>query len=184
MRIRSLESTVANDLLARVSLKIGEWNELEDAVAGTSGHVAYIPSREVTHLYTIAYRLVASFPQGAWVLLQLDNSTAPLPDEVQIFETLVFEPGCRWNVESQRTFLFERDSHGASDDRATLTMTIVFAIAFYWHGSITFDGAKNGQRIGLQDGTIYFIGDEGAVRYGEELIAGFERDPLSLSPSI
>lgn len=63
-----------------------------------------------------------------------------------------------------------------------MTMTIFFAITFYWHVYIAFDGTENGRRIGLQDGIVYFIGDERFVQWAKAWVAAFELDPLSIAP--
>jgi hypothetical protein len=182
MRIRPLQPAAANERLAQIGLTIGEWNELADRVTGASVHFSFAPSRDVSHVYALAHRLAASFSESAWALVQFDHSTAPSPDEVRTFEALVFEPNSSWDLDTQRAFLFERSSQRPADDLTSLTMTIFFAITFYWHVYIAFDGAEDGRRVGLQDGIVYFIGDERFVQLGKAWAADFERDPLPLAP--
>jgi hypothetical protein len=177
-----LQPAEANERLAQIGLTIGEWNEIADHVTGASVHFSFAPSRDVSHVYALAHRLAASFSESAWALVQFDHSTAPSPDEIRIFEALAFEPGTSWDLGAQRTFLFERSSQRPADDLTSLTMTIFFAITFYRHVYIAFDGTENGRRIGLQDGIVYFIGDERFVQLGKAWGASLELDPLSLAP--
>lgn len=180
MKIRLLSSEEARDLLENINLKIGDWNELADTIPGTSNYFAFTPPQDAAHLYTLTHRLTMSLLDKAWVLVQIDNSTAPLPDELKVFEALASIPSGKWDIGTQRTFLFENCSRGASENCARLAMIVFFAIVFSWHLYITFDGANDGSRIGIQDGIVYFVGNYDYLKSAKEFSGDFEKNPLSL----
>lgn len=178
--MRILSTAEASELLLPLGLRIGNWNELADAFgAGIATHKAYAPPRDALQLYVAARRMLDWLPRGAWRFLQIDNSTFPTDDERETFEGLIAARDWQWDVGEHRSFLFE-DARGAKSDQAVLTLLIVFAIAFEWHVHLTSEGARDGQRLALQDGQVYFFGNTEIIASADVLIADMTSDPLRL----
>jgi len=165
----------ADQLLLSNGLMIGEWNELTDVDKGASEHTTYLPSRNASELYVVSILLAKWISDGGWSLLQFDNSTSPLDDEVDIFERLVLASGQCWNIGEQRTFVFN-----ATDDKNMhlLGILIFFTLLFEWHVYITSETSKYAQRLGLQDGVIHFFGDRKSIVSATKLIDGVNKNPL------
>jgi hypothetical protein len=88
--MRILTTHEADQLLFCKGMRIGKWNELTDISTDSMRYVAYQPPTNALELYVVAKQLLDWIALGGWVLLQIDNSTAPAPDEIKIFEKLVF----------------------------------------------------------------------------------------------
>ena len=181
--MKVLSKTEANELLRPLELKIGEWNELAELSSDRGvSYRLHKPLREARHLYVLADHLLDWLSSDGWILLQVDNSTVTFDHEDRVFEKLVFNDEQRWDIDNQRSFLF--DDVGLDkriSDRNTILLLILFSLMFEWHVYFTGDSAGLGQRLGLQDGFVYFIADEKRLRAADELVHRVAEDPLTLS---
>lgn len=180
--MRVLSQIEADELLRPLRLKIGEWNELKKLTSDDVPHEVHHPSRDARELYVLAgYVLDWLAPEG-WILLQIDNSTWPSDDETGVFERLAFAAEQRWDIDTQRSFLFGDASEDESGiDRHQLILLIFFSLMFQWHVYLTCENAGPGQRLGLQDGVVYFIGDSKLVDTADAMLRRLAEDPQQLS---
>ncbi|WP_193371058.1 hypothetical protein [Pelagibius marinus] len=181
--MRVLSQTEANDLLRPLGLEIGSWNGLNELGSEKCPYRVYLAPPGALELYVLAGHLLDWLAPKDWVLFQVDNSTVPVgDDEHRVFERLVFNAEQRWDIGTQRSFLF---GDVAVDDpkavREQLILLIFFALMFQWHVYLTCENAVPGQRLGLQDGAIYFIGDDRLIDRAEALIEKLTENPLRLS---
>ncbi|MEO3430520.1 hypothetical protein AAFN88_16800 [Pelagibius sp. CAU 1746] len=174
--MRVLTQAEADSLLQPLDLKVGEWCELACLSSEVFPNKAYRPNPDARELYVLAGHLLDWLDPKDWVILQIDNSTAPLFDESKVFEELAFEPGQRWDLGNQRTFLF-------GIERAKLILIVFFSLVFEWHVYLTCKSADQGQRLGLQDGIVYFIGRPEMVGAAEAMVERIAENPLRLSQS-
>lgn len=181
--MKVLSEMEANELLRPLELRIGEWNELADLSSDRTPYVSHRPSRDADHLYELAHHLLDWISSDGWMLLQVDNSTAPLDDEYRVFEKLVFNDEQRWGVGVQRSFLFDDVRRNKRiSERNTVLLLIYFSLFFEWHVYLTSDSAGLGQRLGLQDGFAIFIADGQPLRAAEDLVHRAIEDRLTPFP--
>jgi hypothetical protein len=180
--MRVLSKGQANALLRPLGLEIGSWNGLNECGSEKASYRVYIAPQEARELYVLAGHVLDWLAPEGWVLLQVDNSTAPLEDEKRVFERLVFNGALSWDLDSQRSILFgEEGSSAPAVLREQLILLIYFALVFQWHVYLTCENAAPGQRLGLQDGAVYFLGDDSLMRRAEAVMRGHSEDPLRLS---
>jgi len=176
--MRMLSHIEVDELLRPLNLRIGEWNELNKLKSDDVPYKVYHPSRDARELYVLARCVLDWLAPEGWVLLQIDNSTWPSDDETGVFERLVFSAGQRWDIDARRSFLFDGTSEGESGiDRHQLVLLIFFSLMFEWHVYLTCKNAGPGQRLGLQDGMIYFIGSSKLIDAAEVILRRFAKHP-------
>jgi len=176
--MRVISKFDADHLLANNGLKIGKWNELTDTIPGSVKYIELCPSKDALELYVVAKRIRLWLPFSEWMLFQIDNSTAPEDDEVKVFELLVLQDDQQWVVSEQKSFLIE-DVKGRAI--STIDLLIYFSLLFEWHVHLTTAHSKNGQRLVIQDGIIYFFGDDNSIKDAEAVITVLHENPLSFS---
>jgi len=170
-----LDLPEANRLLLELGLKVGEWNELTD-LEDAASHRAFVPSRDATQLYVAANRLLDWIPDAGWVLLQIDNSTAPSEDEASVFEQLMGSVGP--NLMERHAFAF-RD---VAEVKTKLALLINFFLLFEWHVYLAFENGAKSQRLGLLDGVVYFFGRDSEIERADDLVRSIHESPLSFAP--
>lgn len=177
-----MSTSEADKLLKPFGLKIGNWKELANDSDRTFGHRAFRPIRDALGLYAVSTHLLTWIGRQGWKILQIDNSTAPTRDEINVFEKLVFSPREYWNVSEQRSFLFgDESTELLVHEQTTLVLIIYFSLAFEWHVHLVSEHSASRRRIGLQDGTIYFYGDFKALDEAGRLMSGLELNPWHIS---
>jgi len=180
--MRVLSKGQANVLLRPLGLEVGAWNGLNEVGSEKASYRVYIAPPEARELYVLAGHVLDWLAPQGWVLLQVDNSTAPSADEERVFERLVCNGAQRWDIGTQRSFLFgEAPTGGPAALREQFILLIYFALMFQWHVYLTCENAGPGQRLGLQDGAVYFLGDETLMQRAEEVLEIYRGDPLRLS---
>lgn len=166
--MKSLTNAEASEFLAARGFRIGGWNDLLEIVADKTITQQCAAPVEARELFNFAQRLMAwlSPKESDWFFLQIDNSTSPLEDEVEVFENLVLSNATKWDVGHQHSFLLDKNSaHGIGISAVpTLVMLIFFALAFEWHIYLVAEKSCHGQRLGLLDGVAYLFGTEETVR--------------------
>lgn len=167
----------AERLLKSIALAIGKWNELCDLSPSMSSCRCYAAPSDAESLYVLAHHLCQWIRADGWVLLQVDNSTAPTDDEVAIFEEVSFASTRRWLVGEERSFLLEDAAFGR---RAKLVLLVYFCLLFGWHIHLAAQGSVSGQRLSLQDGAIYFFGDVNVLARAEDLILATQNQPRQM----
>ena len=166
-RFRLLARVEAESLLARLGLKIGPWNGVT-----ATGHSAVrsLPySRDVRDTFSLAHALLRwlSPSECDWYLLQFDNSTCPLENEQETFESVMrLEPDV-WDIGLHRTVVAE--NYSASEAQSTVGLLIFLSLVFEWHVHLVASSAIDGRRIGLLDGVAHLFGSE-------DVVSGFDDD--------
>jgi hypothetical protein len=168
--LRALTVAEASELLATLGLTIGGWNELVEITKKKAVNRRCTAPKEARALYLFSQQLLEwlSSKTSDWVLLQIDNSTSPLPDEVTVFELLVWGAADHWDVATQRTFVIEMAADRDADVATRLRMLIFISLMFEWHIHLTCQRSVDGRRLGLLDGVAYLFGDEVAVSEFQE----------------
>ncbi|HOE41652.1 MAG TPA: hypothetical protein PLB25_08500 [Rhodoferax sp.] len=166
----------AEQLLLTLDLKIGDWNELTVRSPSKATHRSFAAPTSALELYVAAHRLASWISSGSWTLLQIDNSTSPMDDEVAVFENLVLKGQHSWDIAAQHTFLLD-----GSARQSTLVLLIYFALLFTWHIHLVSEASSSGQRLALQDGVVYFFGDASTTAAADELIASLISEPRMIA---
>ena len=174
--MEAIDRVRAEQLLQTLGLKIGDWNELSDLSPSKTPHRAFAAPTNALELYVAAHRLASWIGSGSWTLLQIDNSTSPMDDEVAVFENLVLKGRHSWDVAAQHTFLL-----GGSSRQSTLVLLIYFALLFTWHVHLVSEASSSGQRLALQDGVTYLFGDASTIATADALIASLTSEPRALT---
>jgi hypothetical protein len=165
--MRALTNVEASALLAPLGLIIGRWNELVEIDYGKRVvDRQCIAPKEGRELYSFSQQLLdwLSSKTSDWVLLQIDNSTAPLPGEARAFSLIAHGDAGHWDFSMQRTFVLERGVEVEAEMFATrLRMLVLLALMFEWHVHLTCPRSGDRRRLSLLDGVAYLFGEEGAV---------------------
>ena len=171
----------ADQLLKPLGMKIGSWNQLTSLYPDTVMHLAYSPPSSAFELYIVAYRLSDWIISGEWTLLQVDNSTAPMDDEIRVFEKVVLAGDYEWQIGIDTSFLFQGESNTRRQAvQTTLTLLIQFSLLFGWHACITSEASLHGRRLALQDGVVYFFGDANVIETAQCLVKSLTANPKSI----
>jgi hypothetical protein len=178
----ALSRQAANELLAPKGLTIGSWNELAAIDSTAQLSCAYIPSLAALELYITAQRLATWLETSGWTLMQIDNSTSPLDDEMRVLETAVFEGQKFLLSGEQRSFLFTCYLDADEESlQIKVALLIYLSLLFAWHVHLTSHSSLHGKRLALQDGIAYFFGDEVAMRSASLVIGQLAASPPAMS---
>lgn len=180
--MRALTRLDADNILAPLGIKIGEWNELLEITSASEISMrALKPPTAAINLYVVSLWLTDWLPIGNWKLLQIDNSTSLSNDESLLFQQLLDSLKQGGDVTSERTFQFVVGEKGATRQRIDVLISsiIFFALMFEWHIHIVADGGAQGQRLALLDGIIYFFGDKESISIAESLEEHLKSHPLA-----
>ena len=123
--MEDIDRTWAGQLLLTLYLKIGDWNERTVRSPSKATHRSFAAPTRALELYVAAHRRASWIISGSWTLLQIDNSTSPMDDEVAVFENLVLKGQHSWDIAAQHTFLLD-----GSARQLTLVLLIYFALLF------------------------------------------------------
>lgn len=185
--MKCLTTQEANDYLNEVGLRVDDWNRIID-VEQHNHHdrrlhcINYRAPKEA--LLSFCHHAAGWLPKGNWKIFQIDNSTGWLdPVQLSLFSGLLFggEKIRDLNSLESRTFLFEFGK-GREDDENTellLANLMYVFLLFESHGYLVSSGSSTGQRLGIQDGFVYFLSRDPNLSSAEGLLEKFERNPLS-----
>lgn len=169
--MQTISTEKAREILSPLGLGIGAWNEVIDLQV-LSENFMYQPPRLANELYVFCRILVQWISFQDWILIQIDNSTSPLEDEVDIMEN-IFAMSVSDKADANTSFVMD-----GSDSHSKLAMLMFFAIIFEWHVHIVSASSKDGKRLGLQDGVVYFFGSSYQMKDARAAVAKFESSPL------
>ncbi len=162
--MKLLPRSDANELLATVGLRLGNWNEVVGKSQSPIDKWACYAPTDAKALYEFVDKvlswLVSQEDLSEWLLLQIDNSTSPLTDQQLLFEYLAFRSQKNWDVGTERAFLFENSS-GTS--RTKIALLIYLFLLFEWHVHLVPRNSPQERRLSLQDGVVYFLGKRESV---------------------
>ncbi|AOJ40808.1 hypothetical protein WJ23_22640 [Burkholderia lata] len=135
-------------------------------------------------MYVFAHYAAGWLPTGKWKIFQIDNSSVFCRDELQFIGTLLGTNkalSCEIDVWT-RSLLFDGVANANLDVSAELTIArlIYLFLLFEQHAYVVSSASLNGQRLGVQDGVIYFESDVFYRPIADQLMREFESHPLRL----
>ncbi|MGG1948393.1 hypothetical protein AB1286_26900 [Trinickia sp. NRRL B-1857] len=185
--MQSLSIEGAQDYLRKIGMKIGAWNEICYIETLQSEEPAWIRCRapkDARELYVFSQYVAGWLPGGSWKIFQVDNSTSLSVDESYLFCRLV---GIENYIEFSegmpcRTFLLESADGFDLDLSFNLMMAniIYIFLLFEGHGHLVSSGSRSGEKIGVQDGFVYFSSGREGLSRAKQSMADFESNPLML----
>lgn len=182
--MKNLSTEDANQILAAVGMAIGNWNEIVDSKIPTSemkwiNHQAPSASRE---LFCFSRHVAGWLPNGEWKLLQLDNSNCFDANKESLLTQLLFGANSLQSRTQSRSFLIDRSSRDAPDVNDLVVANLIHALLLIeGFGYFVSSGGDQGQRLGVQDGVIYFVArNQKCIEDAKALLKEFENDPTSL----
>ena len=176
--MKLLTQVEANSYLAPLDLKIGEWNEISNRNGFDIDHwINYKAPVLGRDLLNFCYNVVWWLPNSDWKLLQIDNSTYLDPSQKLILSRLFCgdgsdafgEPGSYFIDLTQRKF-------AADSDRIILAHFVNLFLLFEGHCYIVASSGAPRQRLGIQDGFVYFIGADESLFGASALLEEYEKN--------
>lgn len=174
--MRAISAVKAKKMLSPLGLSIGDWNEVVD-IRYSSENLMCQPPRLATEIYIFCRLLVQWLSCERWVIVQVDNSTSPLEDEVEVMKD-VFAMEISNQLNSNASFIMDGDGL-----RSRVAMFIFFVIIFEWHVYLVSANSENGKRLGLQDGVAYFFGSKSQLEDASSAVEKFKSSPLTMIES-
>ena len=173
----------ANALLNPLGMKIGEWNEVSDIDPGSPAPwTSDQAPRDSIAQYVLVQHLTGWLSGDRWMLIQIDNSTNPSPDEVLLFERLLVGSIGEMEIANQRTFIVELSKNDDDNRQAAFVISMVMFVAllFEWHIHLVSSGCRKRQRLALQDGVVYLFDDKQHLPDARQMLENLKSHPLSL----
>lgn len=170
-----IQEPFARQILEETGLSLGSWRQMVD-LTGDSPHCAsFRPSRDATALYVAAQGVTSWLNSEGWVLVQLDNSTSPVDDEVRSLQIFITGDEA-WNSDTHRALLFE----AGTAKQEVIALLIFLMLIFEWHVYIACEKSPDRRRLGVLDGDVLFYGPARACVDATTLIASLRDNPLAL----
>ncbi len=181
--MKMIDNATAHSLLCEIKMVIGSWNEIAD-IDATKSWANYCAPNDARQLFNFAQHVVGWLPIGPWMILHIDNSTSFDLSESSFISNLAFGASHFHAGSAGRTYLFEidRDSSGNHSQLLALANFVFAFLLFGGHCYVASAGSVHGERIGVQDGYVYFSSRTNDVDSAHVLIREFEAAPLR-SPS-
>jgi hypothetical protein len=188
--MRYLNTEEADNYLHEVGMKIGEWGQLCDESGRRDVHwVNYRAPTTSRQQYNFARQVAEWLPKGNWKVFQIDYSTALRYNEDFFINRLLFGAGYTSALKTGGTLLFEfvdaKDNSDLwidgeldekSDEELLLTDLMFLFLMFECHGQIVSSSCRNGMRLSIQDGFVYFISfDSDDITKANVLLREYER---------
>lgn len=181
-----LTTAEADAYLQTIGMHVGSWNQIADLPRVGTVHT-YLPYSAPTNsreLYVFAHHAAGWLPAGKWKIFQIDNSSAFCRDERQFIDTLLgTNKGPSGESDAwPQSILFEGTANANLDISAELTIArlIYLFLLFEQHAYVVSSASLNGQRLGVQDGVVYFESDVFYRPIADQLMRVFESAPLRL----
>jgi hypothetical protein len=177
----------ANKLLALVGMKIGGWNELlpideKSSGAKSAGWSNFKAPSDVRELFNFSLKIAEWIPVGEWKILQIDNSSFFTGAQNKILSQLSGRASSGEKFSDSATYLFQ---FGRSEEldlqQEYLVASFIFMfLVFELHGYLSSSESSNCQRLGLQDGFVYFMSNPIEVEKANALVKSFEANPSAV----
>ncbi|BAX63805.1 hypothetical protein [Burkholderia stabilis] len=184
--MRLLTTAEADAYLQTIGMHVGSWNQIADPPHESTGRT-YLPYSAPTNsreLYVFAHHAAGWLPAGKWKIFQIDNSSAFCRNELQFIDTLLgTNKGLSGESDAwSRSILFEGAANANLDVSTELTIArlIYLFLLFEQHAYVVSSASLNGQRLGVQDGVVYFESDVFYRPIADQLMRVFESAPLRL----
>ena len=173
-----MASSISSALLS-AGVFIGPWGELKSLNAQDDFSVRLAPNEDALHLYVAAQHLARWLGPQNFFVIQIDNSTAPAEDEIDVFNFIVGKSSdCQYvDLGGVRTFFVSNEFEKINNVAVVL---INFMLIFSWHVHLVSDTCFHGRRLAIQDGVAYLCGGEADIEKAAVLVKKFIDNPLSL----
>lgn len=166
-------------------VKLGQWNGLE-ALPPKPGYAAsdFCTGKPVYELINFSQHVVGWLRKGDWKILQIDNSSYFFPDQALVLASLLIGPKKQVDLVNSRTFLFEFGV-GETEDFQTevvLAYLINLMLVYEAHCYVLSSGGAAGEMLAVQDGVVYFYGDDARLALAKTLLDEFAAMPNKVAP--
>lgn len=165
-------------------MEVGNWNQLTDFanLQTQSASIKYQAPQKSIELFCFSRHVAGWLPRGDWKIFQIDNSTSLDLDQRSMFNRLLFGSGTP-TPSDPKTLLFRFASDRTTNRNTELLIAnlVYLFLLFECHAYIVSSNSHAGQRLGIQDGFVYFSARNEYLSGAKILLRIFERDPL-MSP--
>jgi hypothetical protein len=181
--VRRVAKDETNKHLAAVDMTLNSWNRVTDISPSPNERFVlkkYMPPKAI-ELFTFSQHILGWVPKGQWKLLQLDDSSYFNPAQRYLFQRMLSD---QQENPRGKSFLFEYDTNAVDNDNADLLLSYLvnFVLLFEGHGYLVSSNSRDGERLALQDGFVYFEArKEDAIDRARDILKVYESNP-SLSP--
>lgn len=182
VKIQCLSIQEANQYLFSIGMGIGEWNQIVTTNDGKKSNWINYHAPENSHeLENFAFHVAGWLPEGKWKMLQIDNSSYFDVAQLCMLNRVFFGSEEPKNYIENRSFLIEFGKNNDSNCNAELLLAnlIYLFLQYECHGQIVSSSCNSEQILSIQDGFVYFIGDESGLSSAKSLLKVFENSPLS-----
>jgi hypothetical protein len=181
--VRLIAKDEAIRCLREISFDIGSWNEI-----GPTGALVARPNwlniqapRDAKQLLHLSHHAAGWLPRGAWKIVQFDYSNCFNRVESVFVNSLLFGSAgfADFNSAERPAILFEfGDELSQNESLELLIANVVYAtLLFEGHAYLVSSASAGGERLGIQDGFLYFQSRTQDVSGAADLIEQFRRDP-------
>lgn len=175
-----LESELVNSYLLSQGLRLGLGNGLE-AISPQGGPVAgkFCTGKSVYELVNFSNHVAGWLRSGSWKLLQIDDSSYFYPDQESLLSALLVGPTQQVDLTKHRTFLFEFGAGKRSDFQTEVVIAHLTNLMLIYEAHCYFlsSGGGEGEMIAVQDGVVYFFGNDVRLAQARKLLEDFDADP-------
>lgn len=171
--MQAISTEKAREILRPLGLGIGAWNEIID-IPHSPASLMRQPPRAANEMYVFCRALMQWLSCEDWVLIQVDDSTSPLEDEIEVMED-IFAISISDKADSNASFVMD-----GKDLHSRIALFIFFVIVFEWHVYLVPANSNNGMRLGLQDGVVHFFGSKGQLEGARAAVEKLEDNPLAM----
>lgn len=179
---KTISAELATPYLNSQGVKIGVWNELTPI----ESHVktlqsAFCTGKSVYELINFSTHVAGWLVKGEWKILQIDNSSFFYPDQAAVLSALLLGPSHPADLVKQRTFLFEFDADLRTNFQTEVVLAHIINLMLIYgaHCYLISAGGRSGEMVAVQDGFVYFYGNDGRITQAKELLHAFEVNPNS-----
>lgn len=180
--VKILTPEIAAGYFQRQGVKLGAWNGLEALQPRTNFVVSTLcTGKSIYEVINFSKHVAGWLAKGSWKILQIDNSSFFSPDQSAVLCALLRGPNEQVDLVKQRTFLFEFDDNLRKDFQTDVVLAHLMNLMLIYeaHCYLISAGGSSGEMLALQDGFVYFYGDDDRVAQAQKLLNDFEANPNS-----
>lgn len=165
------------EFLKKLEISVGQWNQLISLASENNMSIDLCLGDGALENYATSSRLGRWIGYKGGVLFQVDNSTAPMPDEEMVFCNILSNFLLDFNLLKSKSYLM--NVRGGKDE-CGVNLLIYFSLIFKWHVHFLSGESRDGARLSIQDGVVYFMGAEAVIAGAGVLIDKIKRNSLEM----
>jgi hypothetical protein len=182
--MKVLDKYSANGLLGGIGLKIGKWNRIVFLDESKDYHkISFQASRDALLMYCLSLHIVGWLPDGEWKILQIDDATVPIKDEI-VFVSRLLGLDKPLDFAKERSIMFEFSEARKIELNLTISYLVYIFLLFEWHVYFVSSGVKETEMICIQDGFVHFVSGREDMSDILDLFQAFEKDTTRYPPWI